>query len=179
MHKFLLIPLLILSINAKASSEFLCADVYQERTDRLVKIDQKLEPAFGAAGISSAVAFALASGPLFIIGAGVAGTTWLVGYMSNGKLQDNMLIQSAVKEVQVGRDVILDEVRSQLEEVKEEELQSPIDILVAKINKKKPETARVSYDSVVRNLQDQMGTEALCPNNKVLSMKNFVKLLSR
>lgn len=90
-----------------------------------------------------------------------------------------MLIQSAVKEVQVGRDVILDEVRSQLEEVKEEELQSPIDILVAKINKKKPETARVSYDSVVRNLQDQMGTEALCPNNKVLSMKNFVKLLSR
>lgn len=44
MHKFLLIPLLILSINAKASSEFLCADVYQERTDRLVKIDQKLEP---------------------------------------------------------------------------------------------------------------------------------------
>lgn len=179
MHRFLLIPLLILSINAKASSEFLCADVYQERTDRLMKIDQKLEPVFGAAGVSSAIAFALASGPLFIVGAGVAGSTWLVGYMSSGKLQDNMLIQSAVKEVQVGRDVILDEVRSQLAEVKEEELKSPIDVIVEKINKKKPETAQVSYDLVIRNLQDQMATEALCPNNKVLSMKNFVKLLSK
>ncbi len=99
--------------------------------------------------------------------------------MSNGKLQDNMLIQSAVKEVQVGRETILEEVRSQVEVVKEEELKSPIDIIVEKINKKRSDSERLSYDSVMSKLQEQMSIEALCPKNKVLSMKQFVNLLSK